>query len=209
MSPIPVHLAVEDDLSETVIRKLLLSVGRAYAIGTVFRRGGFGYLRSRARNWNKAAAAGVPIFLLTDLDQHLCPSGLIHDWLGEQPHTNFIFRVAVKEVESWLLADREGFAEFLGISVTKMSLQPDQITDPKQSLINLARRSRRRTLRESIVPRQGSTAAQGPDYNGCLGEFVRNHWNHNSAVKCSPSLTRAWNRLSTFQPFWLAGQLCD
>jgi hypothetical protein len=30
MSPIPVHLAVEDDLSEAVIRRLLLDTGREY-----------------------------------------------------------------------------------------------------------------------------------------------------------------------------------
>jgi len=115
MSPIPVHLAVEDDLSEAVIRRLLLDTGREYAIGTVFGRGGFGYLRSRAKNWNAAAAAGTPVLLLTDLDQHPCPPVLIDDWLDIEPHSNLIFRVAVREVESWLLADREGLADFLGI----------------------------------------------------------------------------------------------
>jgi hypothetical protein len=83
-------------------------------------------------------------------------------------------------------------------------LQPDQIADPKQSLVNLARRSRRRTLRESIVPRKGSTAVQGPDYNGCLGDFVRNHWNSNAALERSPSLDRAWRRLMVFEPTWAA-----
>jgi len=204
MSPIPVHLAVEDDLSEAVIRKLLFDTGRSYAIGTVFGRGGYGYLRSRVKTWNAAAAAGTPILLLTDLDQLPCPSGLIHDWLEAEPHANLIFRVAVREIESWLLADREGFADFLGISVTKVPTEPDQIADPKQCLVNLARRSRRRTLRESIVPRQGSTALQGPDYNGCLGEFVRNQWDRDSAAGRSPSLNRAWARLIAFEPYWYA-----
>lgn len=200
MSSIPVHLAVEDDLSEAVIRKLLLDTGRNYAIGTVFSRGGYGYLQNRAKKWNAAAAAGTPILLLTDLDQHPCPSSLIYDWLEGEPHANLIFRVAVREVESWLLADREGFANFLGISVPKVPSNPDQITDPKQCLVNLARRSRRRTLRESIVPRQGSTAVQGPDYNGCLGEFVRNQWDRCSAARRSLSLNRAWAKLIAFVP---------
>jgi hypothetical protein len=203
MSPIPVHLAVEDDLSESVIRRLLADTGRDYFVGTVFGRGGFGYLRSTANNWNAAAAAGTPILLLTDLDQHPCPSGLIEEWLDSAPHSNLIFRVAVREVESWLIADRGGFAEFLGISDTAIPLQPDQLPDPKQSLINLARRSRTRRLRESIVPRKGSTAVQGPDYNGCLGDFVRNRWNRNAALQRSPSLSRAWDRLATFEPTWV------
>lgn len=202
MSPIPVHLAVEDDLSESVVRRLLLDTGRDYSIGTVFGRGGFGYLQNRARNWNAAAAAGTPILLLTDLDQHPCPPGLIDDWLDSEPHENLIFRVAVREVESWLLADREGFADFLGISNAVIPLQCEQIPDPKQSLVSLARKSRTRALRESIVPRAGSTAVQGPDYNACLGGFVRNRWNLNAAVAQSPSLRRAWARLMEFEPTW-------
>jgi hypothetical protein len=153
----------------------------------------------------RPAAAGTPILLLTDLDQHPCPSGLIEDWLETEPHSNMIFRIAVREVESWILADREGFADFLGINANLIPLQPDQIVDPKQTLVNLARRSRRRALRESIVPRRGSTAVQGPDYNGCLGEFVRNRWSHNEASGRSPSLSRAWERLMAFQPTWAAG----
>lgn len=202
MRPIPVHLAVEDELSEIVVRRLLLDAGRDYAVGTVFGRGGFGYLRSRAKNWNAAAAAGTPVLLLTDLDQHACPSGLIDDWLNCEPHANLIFRVAVREVESWLLADRVGFAGYLGISVVNVPLQPDQILHPKQSLVNLAHRSRTRALRDAIVPRRGSTAIQGPDYNGCLGEFVRNHWNREGAAEMSPSLNRAWGKLMSFQPDW-------
>ena len=207
MSPIPVHLAVEDDLSEAVIRRLLLHTGRDYAIGMVFGRGDFGYLRTRANNFNAAAASGTPILLLTDLDQHPCPSGLMDDWLDIEAHANLVFRVAVREVESWLLADREGFADFLGIDVVNIPLQPDQVADPKRSLVNLARRSRSRMLRESIVPRRGSTAVQGPDYNGCIGEFVRNEWNPDAATHCSPSLGRAWGRLISFEPDWSQPEL--
>jgi hypothetical protein len=119
-----------------------------------------------------------------------------------EPHANLVFRVAVREIESWLPADREGFADFLGIGSDLIPLQPDQIPDPKQTLVKLARRSRRRTLRESIVPRRGSTAVQGPDYNGCLGDFVRGHWNRNAAAERSPSLDRTWTRLMAFKPTW-------
>ena len=202
MSPIPIHLAIEDDLSESVGRRLLLDTGRDYSIGMVFGRGGFGYLRSTANNWNAAAVAGTPILLLTDLDQHPCPSELIESWLDLEPDENLIFRVAVREVESWVLADRDGFADFLGISGALVPSEPDQILDPKQSLVNLARRSRTRALRESIVPRQGSTAVQGPNYNGCLGDFIRNRWNRSSAAERSPSLARAWAKLMTFNPNW-------
>lgn len=202
MSPIPLHLVIEDELSEIVIRRILADTERDYSIGVAFGRTGYGYLRSTANQWNAAAAAGTPIVLLTDLDQHQCPPTLIAGWLDNQCHPNFLFRVAVREVESWLLADRDGFAEFLGINGMLVPVQPDQVADPKQTLINLARRSRRNTLKGSIVPRQGSTAIQGPDYNGCLGEFVRNKWNPNAAKDRSPSLNRTWQKFMTFEPVW-------
>jgi hypothetical protein len=202
MNPIPVHLAVEDELSEHVLRKLLIDTDREYAVGSVFGGRGFGYLRSRANNFNAAAAAGTPILLLTDLDQHGCAPEIIQDWLTMQPHANLIFRVAVREVESWLLADRVGFADFLQVSDDLIPQEPDDIADPKQTLIDVARRSRIRSLRDALVPRDGSTATQGPDYNSCLIGFVRDHWNRNAAVERSPSLQRTWERLLILQPTW-------
>jgi hypothetical protein len=202
MSPIPLHLVIEDELSEVVLRRVLADTQRDYFIGSAYGRTGFGYLQRTANKWNAAAAAGTPILLLTDLDQHECPPELIAEWVNHPCHANFLFRVAVREVESWLLADGEGFAQFLGISRVLMPAEPDLVDDPKQTLINLARRSRRSALKQSIVPRQGSTATQGPDYNGCLGDFVRNQWDSNTAKDRSPSLNRAWQRFMSFEPLW-------
>lgn len=202
MSPIPLHLVVEDELSEVVLRRVLEDTQRDYSIGSAYGRTGFGYLRNTANKWNAAAAAGTPILLLTDLDQHDCAPGLIAEWMNHPCHANFLFRVAVREVECWLMADGDGFAQFLGISNALVPAAPDLVGDPKQTLINLARRSRRRALKQSIVPRQGSTATQGPDYNGCLGDFVRNWWNSNTAKDRSPSLHRAWQKLISFEPLW-------
>jgi hypothetical protein len=98
---------------------------------------------------------------LTDLDQHGCAPEIIKGWLREQPHGNLVFRVAVREVEAWLLADRVGFAKFLDVSIDLLPQEPDEVLDPKQTLINLARRSRIRSLREALVPRERSTAVQG------------------------------------------------
>lgn len=202
MSPIPLHLVIEDELSEVVIRRVLTDTQRDYAVGSAYGRTGFGYLQNTASKWNAAAAAGYPILLLADLDQHECPPKLIAEWLNSACHANFLFRIAVKEVESWVLADREGFAQFLGISSALVPREPDRLDDPKQTLINLARRSRRRVLKQSIVPRVRSTATEGPDYNGCLGDFVRNQWSSNDAKDRSPSLNRAWQRLMSFAPVW-------
>ena len=42
-----------------------------------------------------------------------------------------IFRIAVREVESWIIADKEGIAEFLNVAVANFTDLPDNISDPK------------------------------------------------------------------------------
>lgn len=201
MSPIPVNLAIEDELSESVLRTLLRYVDREYFVGTAYGRQGFGYLRKTAPGWN-VGARGVPFVLLTDLDDHACPSALIQQWLNAPLHPNLIFRVAVREVEAWLLADRANIARFLSVPQTRVPLTCDDLIDPKRELIGLARRSRSRDIRDRIAPRIDSTAQQGPDYNGCLTAFVRNGWDIPSACAVSPSLARTVHRLIAFIPTW-------
>jgi len=201
MSGIPVDLAIEDELSEMVLRKLLALANRGYHIGATYRRGGFGYLRRTINGWN-AAARGRPFVVLTDLDDDACPAALIESWLTSPPHPNLLFRVAVREVEAWLLADAGNFGKFLGIEESRVPTPPDEIPDPKAALVELAQLCRSRNIRGRLVPRRGSTAKQGPDYNGCLGEFVTNGWNARVASRRSPSLARAMARFDAFTPIW-------
>lgn len=63
MRTIPVHLAVEDELSEAVLRRLLEHANRGYAVGVTFGRSGYGYLRNSIGGWNRAAR-GVPFVVL-------------------------------------------------------------------------------------------------------------------------------------------------
>ena len=200
-APIPIELAVEDDLSAAVIRKILACSGQPFYAGTSYIGQGFGYLRKNIRGFNKAAQ-GTPWIVLTDLDQSICPPELIRVWLPEPKHPNLLFRVAVREVEAWLLADRGGFASFLGIRKELLPLNADAIQEPKQHLINLARKSRRREVRDDIVPPHGSTRQIGPNYNGRLVSFVHKKWDVLVATQSSESLTRTFNSLSKFSPTW-------
>jgi len=199
MSSIPVNLAVEDELSEAVLRQLLHFLSRGFAVGRAYRRGGSGYLRRTIHGWNRAAR-GTPFVVLTDLDRYLCPKALVGDWLSEPQHANLVFRVAVREVEAWLLADVVNFARYLAVQQAWMPARPDTVPDAKRALVDLARKSRSSDVRHRIVPKQGSTARQGPDYNGCLVSFVARHWDIGAAAEQSPSLARTVNRLSTFEP---------
>lgn len=201
MSPIPIDLAVEDPLSEAVLRRMLERCGQNYAVGAVYNRGGNGYLRTRIRGWN-TAAKGKPFLLVTDLDSAACPSALIEDWLSVPKHRNLLFRVAVREIEAWLLADTTGLAAYLAVKPGLVPKRPEDLPDPKRKLLELARVSRRKQIRQDIVPRTGSTAQQGPGYNACLSEFVQSVWDVESAASNSMSLRRTLDRLSTFRPVW-------
>ena len=125
-------LAVEDELSEAISTKILNSFD--IEIGTVLREGGNTYLRQKAPELNRSAS-GMDVFLLTDLNSSEdCPPGLIHSWIKGSINPRFFFRVAVMEVESWLMADRTGFASFLSIPIHRIPFPTDDILNLKNTL---------------------------------------------------------------------------
>ena len=203
---IPINLAVEDVLSEQMLRAILKQCGRDYEVGAVYGKKGFGYLKAKLAGFNNAAK-GMPYLMLTDLDSRPCATSLIETWFGcdledyaKRRSHNLLFFVAVREVEAWLLADRESFARFLKISVDAIPSKSDQMPDPKKQLIDLVRKSKNRRLRDDIVPRDGSIISVGPDYNGRLNEFLWSNWRLDVAERHSPSLRRANSVLKAFLP---------
>lgn len=193
-----VSIVYEDDLSELVMTKLLDQFQHKYYITNTYSGHGFGYLKANIKGFNEASVES-PYFMLTDLDNYECPLSLIQDWVDFVLNPNFIFRIAVKEVESWLLADVDGLANFMKVSKANFPLQPDNVPDPKNKLIQIARKSRIRRIREDIVP-INEYAQIGPNYNGCLSEFVFYNWDIKQAIMKSTSLQRAYNRLEKFSP---------
>ena len=163
-SPVPVNLAVEDAISETVLRRILERIDNPFAVGSAFSQGGIGYLRRLIRGLNNAAK-GVPFLVLADLDQIDCAPTALDDWLPSGAYPNLMLRFAVREVEAWLIADREALATFLGVKQQGVPLDVESITDPKRCLVGIARTSSRSDIRQDIVPRAASTAVVGRNYN--------------------------------------------
>lgn len=189
-------LVVEDTLSEAVSVKLLEDLG--ILVSQRLGLQGKGYLQRKAQSLNQTSK-GFPVFMLTDQDTpSQCPAQLIRSWLRGEQHPHFFLRVAVMEVESWVMADRRGFANFLSIPLHRIPQDTDAIPQSKEFLVSLARLSRRTRLREEIVPTPVSTSKVGPGYNSRLGEFVRDHWNIQSAASVSSSLRRTLVRLNSF-----------
>lgn len=195
---IDIAVATEDALSEAVAVALLRQSGREFRVRQRLRRRGFGYLKSRVRAFNAMATHVLPVFLLTDLDRHPCAPALRQEWLPGPLSERLLFRVAVREVESWLIADPEGLAEFLGISPAKIPPAPDQLAEAKASLLALVKKSRKRTLRTEILPPPGGAAPVGLGYNLQWRRFVRDHWSAGRAAEHSPSLERARLRIQEF-----------
>ena len=188
-----VILAVEDELSEAISTKILKSFGIEIMI--VLREDGNAYLRQKAPELNRSAN-GVDIFLLTDLDSpEDCPPGLIHSWIKGPLNPKFLFRVAVMEVESWLMADRNGVAKFLSIPVNRIPRNTDDIPEPKEFLVSLARESKKRKLRDELIPKPGERIPVGYGYNTRLIQFVQDHWDLERAASASPSLKQTLDRL--------------
>lgn len=105
-----------------------------------------------------------------------------------------MFRVAVREIESWLLADHQAMRSLLGQKAGKLPEAPDDLPDPKQTLLSLAQRAKR-DVREDIVANRGSVASQGLGYNARLGQVIRQAWEPARAADRSPSLVKARARL--------------
>jgi len=200
-TPIPLFLAVEDALSEAVLRRCLDEFQPKFEIIQCLRQDGFGYLKKNIAKFTQIAKQ-YSILVLIDLDNSPCAVEKVKTWLAEKPqHPNFIFRVAVREVEAWLLADAENLGNFLGISSQVFVGQnPDTLPNPKEHLIQTVHdKCRKRRLRESIVPAPGATSKVGPDYNGVLIQFVESHWKPLSAQEVSESFRRTYQRLQDFK----------
>jgi hypothetical protein len=185
-----------------MLRRLLDERPVAYAIGAVFKQGGFGYLKRQSQAFNNMAKA-CPVLLLTDLDKHPCAPKLLDEWLKHPKHPDFLLRVAVREVEAWLLACDRELREFLGIRRVQNFSAPEILEDPKGELLKLAAASPRRDLREAIVRRDtGGHLRQGPAYNSTLARFVNQNWQSEAAGNKCPSLGRMISALSTLETNW-------
>lgn len=196
MTVMSVFLATEDALSEAVgLRLLSEHEGLVHIAPTRLRKGGFGYLRSSMDSWKQLAQRQI-VMLLTDLDRIACPLLLLNDWLGtgQACPDNLIFRIAEREIESWLLADHEAFVQLMGTKV-KLSPAPDTLPDPKQYLLEQAKKASR-AIREDLVAEKGAMARQGLGYNVRLVAWVETQWCPARAAERSPSLARARRALS-------------
>ncbi|HBI16023.1 MAG TPA: hypothetical protein DDY20_11005 [Desulfobulbaceae bacterium] len=193
---IPIYIATEDFLSEVVADRLVADVNQGLYVAVRLGRQGNSYLRKRLPEM-VGIARGIPVVLFTDLDRIDCAPALIATWArGYSVPDTLLFRVVVREMEAWLLADRRGFADFFKVPLGKIPHDSEGIDDPKQLLLNLVRRYSNREIKAAILPERGSKAKIGLGYNQMLSRYVREKWSIERAMTTSDSLARAHRRLA-------------
>ena len=191
-------IATEDELSKGVAEKLIQQYTNM-SINLKLRQGGYGYLRTNLQKFY-GIAKHTFFLLMTDLDKDPCPLSLIHDWHKSIPipaSNNMIFRVVVREVEAWLLADHQAMGLFL--NTTNLPLDADVIKNPKDELLKLAQKAPKE-IKKYLIAKKGSITSRGVGigYNAILCDFVQKSWDPERAMEHSNSLKRCCNRLKSF-----------
>jgi hypothetical protein len=203
----------EDEVTRAIIKRIIRYIGNL-PIDPVIQPVRGSQLKNLLENYNRLAASR-DIIILTDLDTIDCAPTLIRNWFtdkGISRHKNLTFRVAVTEGESWLLADRKGFATWLKIPIDLIPPPASQNPrkEPKEIEVrphckpslfimkNLASQSTDKEKCRMLTPREG--ARKGPQYNSCLLPFIEDKWNITAAIQCSSSLRRAIHEIKTRFP---------
>lgn len=153
------------------------------------------YIDAKLPAFNAAAKYGRWI-VVRDLDHDAdCPAAFLAKHLPNCS-PGMVFRIAVRAIEAWLLADSEGFCQFFGVQTHHVSGTPEYLDDPKAELVRIAAKSRFRAIRADIVPAPGTSAQVGPGYVARIAEFAEGRWSWRRAAERSESLRRCVDRVA-------------
>jgi len=192
-------LVAEDRLTEAVFRKCISEFLPDFAVLRSEFKGGRGNVQRELAAYANLAET-MPVIVGVDLDQDSCAPDLLRVWQrAYAPHTNLVIRVAVREIESWVLADRKRFANFVGAQSDDITKNPDGLDDPKRLVLNLARAHAKPDLKRDLIPKNFSQYPRiGPAYNLQMCKFVQEQWRPHVAIKRSDSLARAVKAFTAF-----------
>lgn len=196
MSEVVVVTGAAEGLVDAAVLRRLVSEAGAIP-GSVHGGNGKMDLVHQLGSYNNAAHY-APWLVLVDLDDDAACAPAFRAICMPRPASKMCFRIAVREIESWLMADQERLARFLSVALSKIPLNPDAVANPKQTVVDIARKSRRKEIREDMVPRPGSGRKVGPAYASRLIEFASdegNGWRPLVAAGSSDSLRRCLERL--------------
>ena len=190
---IAASVAVEGASDVAVVEKILASRSIIVDPKAVIIKRGKGNLDNKVLGFNNAAARS-PWFVLrdSDRDEGDCAAALRESLLpAVEKSAGMCFRLAVRSVEAWLLADAVAFAAAFSIAESAVPAAVEDLTDPKSSLVDVCRRSRKSSIKKAMVPPTGSRGRVGPEYVTLVSEYARTAWRPDVAAVNAPSLARA------------------
>lgn len=194
-----VSLVVEGDSDLPVARKLITDA--RLEAWLELDCAGKSYLDRHLPSYNNAAK-GSPWFVLRDLDNDApCASAFLKG-LNFEVSKWMCFRLAVRELEAWLLADSKGFSRFFEVREDLIPRDPDLERDPTLTIVDLARKSRSSRVRSGMAPARGSCAQVGELYEAMIIEFGTRQWSLARAAQHSESLRRARRALRQLGQAW-------
>ena len=187
-----VFLYAEDELCQVLGEAILHHVD-AHARVVSRATGGFGVIKASLSKYGQLSRQ-VPVLVVVDLDRAACPVALMEAWgVDGGRFPDLCFRIAVRECESWLMADPEAAARYFGMQPVHLPREPDDEEDPKASFLSVLRRRSRgkRRLIDEMLPAKGAESVVGLGYNTHLRAFVETEWSVARAMTRSESLARA------------------
>ncbi|WP_156000803.1 hypothetical protein [Thioalkalivibrio sp. ALJT] len=189
--------ATEDALSSAVAGRLVKDFGGdRFVVTELANTGGSGWLKKRFPEFI-GLSNRCPVLVLTDLDRKPCAPAFAREWFrGVIQPDGLVFRIVVREIEAWVMADRRGFSEFSGVPESMVPRHTEGLDDPKQAMLNLIFRYSPGWMKREIVVDHGSGPKQGLGYNALMCRFVREGWNPQAAAMESQSLERTRQRIS-------------
>lgn len=191
-----VSIACEGFLDRVVLEKLLADHG--IAVGPVYDKGGKAQLDRKLPGYTNAARFG-PWIIHRDLNGDAACAPELATRLIPHPPAGLCFIVSVRQTEAWLLADGKAIASYLDVSAERLPDNPESLTDPKGTLIDLVRHSQSPAIRRDMVPVPGSRRAVGVGYTARMQAFILSGWSANRASRRSASLATLMRRLRTFR----------
>lgn len=199
-------IAGEDTVTREIIKRLIEYAGLNINISREEPIRGGKILESLP----KYNILGLPVIALIDLDDADCPVSLLNNIFHQTPiNNNLLLRIAVDEAESWLMADKEGFSQYLSIPFDKIPANKSldskndrniELRFPYKPSLYLMRElasiSSNTELKKQLTPKEG--AKKGPEYNTAITPFIREKWDIKNAMRNSYSLQKAIQRIGEF-----------
>ncbi len=193
MTVVAIQYLVEGVTDAPVIEQVIRACGGEPNRGLVAR--GKHKLDPKLRGIQRSCGPHSPWVVLRDLDNDADCGGMLVSKLLPERSSFMELRVAVRQVEAWLLADRLAFASYFAVSTARIPSAPDGCADAKRVVVDVCSTSKKSAIRHDMAPRLGSGRKVGPGYEGMIIAFADSAWDPRRAALESPSLARALDRI--------------